>query len=100
MKIKVLRLPEQVTAANAGQLKSQIKEAINREPCLLELDLADVSYMDSAGLGVLVFAYEQSKGQGGIVRVHRPLAAVRELFQKTRFNQVLDIVDVPPDEES
>src|SRR5262249_41644983 len=100
MKVKVLRLPEQVTAANAAQLKTQIKDTIQREKCLLELDLADVSYMDSAGLGVMVFAYEQSKSQGGSVRIHRPLAPVRELFQKTRFNQVLTIVDGPPDGEA
>ena len=56
-----------------------------------------VSY--SAGLGVMVFAYEHCKGQGGAVRVHRPLAAVRDLFHKTRFNQVLEIVESPPETE-
>lgn len=96
MEVKLFRFPSAITAAVAGDLKRQIDETIARQPCILSLDLGNVGYMDSAGLGILVFAFKRSRELGGMVRVHRPQPVVRDLFHTTRMDQIFEIVDTPP----
>lgn len=97
MIVKMLCLPPQVTAANAGDLKREIDELLGTEPCILGLDLHDVAYMDSAGLSILVFAFKRTRELGGSVRIHQPQAAILQLFRATHMDQVFEIVDTPPE---
>ena len=91
MIVKPLRLSGQVTVAIAGQLKQQIKDTIGNDACILAFDLSEVSYMDSAGLGALVFAFKRAKELGGKVRVHQPQKRVFDLMVMTNMDQVFEI---------
>src|SRR5438309_6871128 len=93
MIVKPIRLQGQVTVAVAGQLKQQIKDTLGSDACILAFDLSNVEYMDSAGLGALVFAFKRAKELGGSVRVHQPQKRVNDLMFMTNMDQVFEITD-------
>ena len=55
------------------------------------LDLADVSYMDSFGLGQLVNIWTSIQNQNGRVRLSRPHERVRKLLHITKLDSVFEI---------
>lgn len=55
------------------------------------LDLAGVEHVSSAGLRVLMLASRQVSGQGGTLVVAAPQPRVREIFEISRFNLVLEV---------
>lgn len=57
------------------------------------LNLAKVSYADSAGLGVLVGAFLEAKKHGATVRLHSPSRRLHDLLVMTRLRDMLDISD-------
>lgn len=95
MIVKPIRLQGPVTVAIAGQLKQQIKDTLGNDACILAFDLSSVDYMDSAGLGALVFAFKRAKELGGSVRVHQPQKRVKDLMFMTNMDQVFQITDSP-----
>lgn len=52
------------------------------------LDLADVPYMSSVGLRVLILAAKQSKKQQGTIVVAGLPSTLREIFEISRFTQI------------
>jgi anti-anti-sigma factor len=55
------------------------------------LDFAAVEYISSDGLRALVLASKQAKAQGGTLVVAALGPRVREIFEITRFHQVLEV---------
>ena len=55
------------------------------------LDLAAVEYISSVGLRVLMLASKQVKAQGGALAVAHLQPVVREIFEISRFNLVLEV---------
>jgi anti-sigma B factor antagonist len=57
------------------------------------VDLAAVSYVDSAGLGELVQTNSTAKNHGGAIKLFGPSARLRELLVVTRLTTVLGVYD-------
>ncbi|HKW94096.1 MAG TPA: STAS domain-containing protein [Methylomirabilota bacterium] len=57
----------------------------------LVLDLSGVEYISSVGLRVLMLASKQAKAQGGALAVAGLQSVVREIFEISRFNLVLEV---------
>ena len=55
------------------------------------LDLGGVEYISSVGLRVLMLASKQAKAQGGSLAVTDLQPVVREIFEISRFNLVLEV---------
>jgi anti-sigma B factor antagonist len=63
----------------------------------LLVNLTEVPWMNSAGLGILLSAYSRMKDQGGQVRFFGVGDRVRGILRTTKLLTVLDVLD---DEES
>src|SRR5215475_10945418 len=57
------------------------------------LNLKDVSYVDSSGLGELVWAYTSVRNKGGQVKLLNLTARVQDLLQITKLLTVFDTYD-------
>src|ERR1700736_3818135 len=57
------------------------------------LNLADVDYIDSAGLGALVSAFTSVRNEGGELKLVYLTKKVQDLLQMTRLYTVFDIFD-------
>ena len=55
------------------------------------IDLGDLDYIDSTGLGSLLQLYRETKARGGVVRLYNPTPAVQDIFTLTRLDRVLEI---------
>ena len=54
------------------------------------LDLAEVTFMDSTGLTMLMDAHREAENDGWTFVVRRPSPAVRRVFELAGVNGVLD----------
>jgi anti-anti-sigma factor len=79
----------------AGHLSEKLQELIRGESHRILVDLSAVSYLSSAGIGVLVKYHRQLHGLSGFLSVTRPSDPVREVLALTKLDQIL-IAEVDP----
>ncbi len=96
--VGILAVAEPMTAATADDFREQFLNIVRAEPGIKNyvLDLAGVTVMDSAGLGVLMAALKRISEQGGDLKIARLQKKPRMVFEITRAFKVFDIYeDVP-----
>ena len=57
----------------------------------LLVNCADLTFLDSSGLGDLIAAHAAIVRRGGVARLLNPTRTVRELLSRTRLDLILDI---------
>jgi anti-anti-sigma factor len=62
-------------------------------PALLVIDLSGVSFLDSAGMGVIAAAQARAVEAGRDLAVVRPPYSVRRAFELSGFGDVITVVD-------
>ena len=70
--IVVLGLQGEVDAFTAPKVKQEIINQIDQGITRLAIDLADVNYLDSTGLGVLIGGLKRTRDKGGELVFYRP----------------------------
>jgi anti-sigma B factor antagonist len=61
------------------------------------LDLDQVTFLDSAGLGELIACRKRTLEKGGDIVLLRPTGRVRQLLDMLRLTQVFRVFDDEPD---
>jgi anti-sigma B factor antagonist len=74
-------------------LRTMIKEQTERGQKKILLNLADVDYIDSAGIGELVSGYTTVANAHGELKLLNLTKRVRDLLQITRLYTVFDVQD-------
>ncbi len=96
--VTVLDLSGKITLGEAsGKLRSAVQEALGAGSKKILLNLADVNYIDSAGLGELVSAYTTVKNAGGQLKLLSLTKKVRDLLVITKLLTVFDVKDSEAD---
>ena len=91
--VTVLDLSGKITLGEAsGKLRSAVQDALSSSKKIL-LNLADVNYIDSAGLGELVSAFTTVKNAGGDLKLLNLTKKVRDLLVITKLVTVFDVKD-------
>jgi anti-sigma B factor antagonist len=72
-------------------LRERMNEWLEEGRCAFVLNLANVPYVDSFGLGQLITISNSIRSKGGRLILLRPTDYVRALFQITKLNTVFDI---------
>ena len=72
-------------------LRTMVRELVGKGHRKILLNLGEVSYIDSAGLGELVAAYAAVQKATGELKLVQPNARVRDLIQITRLYTVFDV---------
>lgn len=81
-----LKLEGEVTIYNAAAMKTTLLDAV-RQHGAIEVDLANVSEMDSAGVQLLLLAKRESLKQEKALRLVRHSEAVLEIFNLYQVNE-------------
>ncbi len=96
--VTVLDLSGKITLGEAsGQLRSAVQQALGAGSKKILLNLADVNYIDSAGLGELVSAFTTVKNAGGDLKLLSLTKKVRDLLVITKLLTVFDVKDSEQD---
>jgi anti-sigma B factor antagonist len=74
----------------SGMVRTTLKDLVTAGTKDILLNLKDVSYIDSAGLGELVGGYATVSNQGGRVKLLNTQARVNSLMQVTKLYTVFE----------
>jgi anti-sigma B factor antagonist len=85
----------EIDIQSGPQLRDQLLGIIRRHGTRLALDLSGVTFIDCAGINVLLAARRRAQLEGGSLRVLRASPRVRRLFELTRLDVVLMPEAVP-----
>ena len=75
------------------QLRELIRDQLAKGNKRILLNLADVTYIDSSGIGELVSAFTAVSNQGGQLKLLNLTKKVHDLLQITKLYTVFDIHD-------
>ena len=78
-----------VDTVTAPELEAGLK--FGDATCVV-IDLANVPYMSSAGLRLLLAAHKKMLGKGGELRIANVQETVREVLDITGFSDILNLV--------
>jgi anti-sigma B factor antagonist len=79
------------------QLKRKIDELIERKETKLVINLANVPYMDSGGLGEIVRSYTTVKRAGGELKLLNATKRISDLLTITKLITVFEVFETEPD---
>jgi anti-sigma B factor antagonist len=74
-------------------LRDTVKDLLGKGHKKILLNLGDVNYIDSSGIGELVSAYTTAKNQGGELKLLKLTKKVHDLLQITKLYTVFDVKD-------
>ncbi|MDP9162150.1 MAG: STAS domain-containing protein [Acidobacteriota bacterium] len=74
-------------------LRDTVRELLAKGQKKILLNLADVNYIDSSGIGELVSAYTTVRNQGGELKLLKLTKKVHDLLQITKLYTVFDVKD-------
>ncbi len=96
--VTVLEISGRVTLGEeSSQLRNKIKETLAQGRTRLVLDLAAVSYIDSAGLGTLVAGFTSAQNQGANMKLANLTKRFDEQLHITKLVTVFDVYDTVED---
>jgi anti-sigma B factor antagonist len=74
-------------------LRDTVKDLLSKGQKKILLNLGDVNYIDSSGIGELVSAYTTARNQGGELKLLKLTKKVHDLLQITKLYTVFDVKD-------
>ena len=77
----------------SSALRDALRDLINKNQKKILLNLGDVNYIDSSGIGELVSAFTTTKNQGGELKLLNLTKKVHDLLQITKLYTVFDVKD-------
>jgi len=75
----------------SAMLREMIRDLLNKGQKRIILNLGDVNYIDSSGIGELVSGFTTVKGRGGEVKLLHLTKKVHDLLQITKLYTVFDV---------
>ncbi len=92
--VAILDMSGRITLGEGSvQLRDAVRDLLSKGQKHILLNLADVNYIDSSGIGELVSAFTTMRNQGGELKLLKLTKKVHDLLQITKLVTVFDIKD-------
>ena len=97
MEIGIEEFDEHVVVRPVGELDAytvgEFRDSLNglAEATTLVIDLSEVPFMDSAGLGALIGGIRRTRDGGGSVAVASPRQSITKLLHTTGFDRIVPV---------
>lgn len=91
--VAVVTVTDQLDARNSQEAKDFFRSLVERGETRIVVDLSELEFVDSSGLGALVTAIKTARQAGGDVRLCGLTQAVKTIFELTRLTRVFDLYD-------
>ncbi len=82
---------ERLDAHNSGDLKVEMQRLFAEGNKHILIDLKDVRFIDSSGLGALVSGFKNAISQQGSLKLATLQPQVKSMFELTRLHRVFEI---------
>ncbi|HNX75846.1 MAG TPA: STAS domain-containing protein [Candidatus Rifleibacterium sp.] len=83
--VVVIAINGEITFENSDQLREKIDQLCDQNQVRMIIDLVDLKYMSSAGMGVLVHGLKKTRAKGGDLRLINLNDKMRRVFLITQF---------------
>ncbi|WP_433316733.1 STAS domain-containing protein [Micromonospora chersina] len=90
----VVRLAGELDISSTDELRGLLSDTIRETP-VVDVDLTDLTFMDSTALSVLIGAHQEAASAGGSLTVHNPAGHVRRVLDVTCVLPLLGPHDEP-----
>lgn len=78
---------------NGLELMDLVTENINNQVTTCAIDLSEVRYMNSSGIGVLITVLTKFRNKGGEIVLINPSDQIKKLLIITKLNAIFNIVN-------
>jgi anti-sigma B factor antagonist len=85
----VVRPSGRLDLLSAGEIKQRLSQAVAEGKRRLVIDLGEVSFIDSSGLGALISGLKSARAAGGYLRIARASEQARLILELTTLHRVL-----------
>lgn len=89
--IKVFQPSGVLDATKSQEFREEIMESLENQPKIVLVDLKDITFMDSSGLGALVLAFKNLRAKNIKLVLCSINEQVRILFDLTGMDKVFEI---------
>ena len=86
----ILRLSGKLNMVYAGQLREEIADLIAKGYFKIAIDMGQVDFMDSSGLGALIYGLKATREAGGDLRIAAPVEQVQLVLKLTNLDRVVN----------
>ena len=88
----VVNTPNEITAVNASAVKKHLQTALTEAHQRIDLRMQNTRFIDSSGLGVMIFLHKLMSARAGGVRLLQPSRAVQQVLELTRMAHLFEIL--------
>jgi anti-anti-sigma factor len=86
-----------IDVATVEQQRGQWLEAVEqRRPQRLVIDMTDVTFLDSTGLGAIVALQRRQRAHGGVVAIANAAPSVQQVLQLTGMHLTMEVNGTAP----
>src|SRR5437868_11278253 len=92
--VSIVDLSGRITLGEGStMLRDMVRDLVTKGNKKILLNLGDVNYIDSSGIGELVSAFTTVRNQGGELKLLNLTKKVHDLLQITKLYTVFDVKD-------
>ena len=96
--VAILSLNGRLDLASGATLKEHLKKLTDKETTQVHLNLAEVEFINSSGLGALVSIMKETRLHKGRLTLSNLASYVQEIFEITQLSHIFEIY--PTEEEA
>ena len=93
----ILNLQGRLDLASGTDLKNEIKKLFEEEKNLVHLNLQEVEFINSSGLGALVSIMKEIRLRKGRLTLSNLASYVKEIFEITQLSHIFEIFETEPE---
>ncbi len=95
--VYLLKLSGEIEAPDINTISKKLESLLNSKYHTIAIDLNEVKYIDSHGLGVFVYYWKMMEKNDRELVFVKPSGVIKTIFEGTNLDQILNIVDSPED---
>jgi anti-sigma B factor antagonist len=88
-----VRLHGEIDVLNVDQVRVRLVEALEGRPSTVVVDLAALSFIDSTGLGAIIFGFQRARDQGVGFQLAHPSRGVRQILVLSGLLEVVELTE-------
>lgn len=91
--VKILDITGEIDLYNAPEIKDSIQSEMENNNKKIIINLENVSYIDSSGIGALISSLSNLKKVGGGLKIINVYDSVKKVFELTKLTSFFEIYD-------